>query len=183
MRVGIEKLREILSYNPETGILTWKPRDPASFSCVATERNRVATRWNALRAGKPAGHMNSRGYIVVCIEAKTFQHHRIAWALHYGEWPSDQIDHVNHDKTDNRIINLRDVSGYENCRNRSLPENTSSGEIGVHFHKPSQKWHARIYVDGVRQHIGAFDSIAEAASARRAASVAHGFHENHGAKA
>lgn len=173
-----ERLREMLDYDPNAGVLTWKERGPGSFRCAAVERHRVASRWNLRKAGNEAGHINSRGYRVLCIERKTVQAHRIAWFLHYGSWPNGQIDHINRDPKDNRIENLRDATASENCRNRNIPAHNSSGVAGVHFHKPSGKWHARILDDGKRVHLGAFEEIEDAKSARENAERALGYIQN-----
>jgi len=167
-------------YDPSSGYVIWMERGPNTFSCAENERTRVSSRWNKLRSGKRAGHMNSNGYVVMCIEGKTIQGHRIAWALHYGEWPSDEIDHINGNKSDNRISNLRVVSPRENSQNRKRPKTNSSGSIGVHYHKRSMSWHARIMVDGKRHHLGSFNTSGEASEAYDRAAKKFNFHENHG---
>ena len=176
-----EWLRSILIYNPTTGDLVWKLRNADSFPGKPSYRSAVAGRWNKHRAGMVAGHIGKTGYRVLCIEKRTCQAHRIAWAVHFGVWPTHQIDHINHDRSDNRLSNLREVTASENSRNRSLPRNNKSGLIGVHFHKPSGLWHARIFHGGQRHHLGAFDSPESAGLARRAESERLGYHPNHGA--
>lgn len=177
-----DKISRIASYDPSTGIIVWLDRLPDTFGCCPKERNRVASRWNKLRSGKVAGHKNSNGYIVLCIEKKTLQAHRIAWMLHYGEWPKGQIDHINGIRDDNRIENLRVVTSAENAKNKRVLSSNTSGHMGVHFHKGTGKWHARIMSDGVRTHIGAFDSKLDAASAYDACAKKLKFHKNHGRK-
>jgi hypothetical protein len=179
--LAIAHLRAILDYCPSTGVLTWKRRAPSSFSCAEKERQRVSSRWNLLRAGAPAGCITSKGYRVLCIEGRNYPAHRIAWAIVHGAWPADEIDHINHARDDNRIVNLREASRAENCQNRSLPKNNSSGQIGVHFHTGSGLWVARAMVGGRRQHMGAFTLRDAAVACRKAANSSLGFHPNHGA--
>ena len=173
-------LRLIADYDPESGKITWRNRGPETFRCDRRERTRVSSRWNKLRAGKCAGHINKAGYVMICLEHKNVFAHKMAWAMHYGFWPNDQIDHINGVKSDNRIQNLRTVTAQENSKNRKKPENNTSGKIGVHFHKPSKKWHARVMDNGKRLHIGAFLSPEEASEAYTEISSKLGFHENHG---
>lgn len=181
-RKTVAELAAILDYDRESGRLTWSPRGPEEFTCVENERTRVASRWNKLRAGKEAGHVVDAGYRVVCIEGKTYQSHRIAVALTIGQWPDGEVDHINHDRTDNSLRNLRVVTSAENSRNRSLPRHSTSGAIGVHFHRPSGKWHARIWAGDKRIHIGSFERREDAEAARICASAENGFHANHGSK-
>jgi hypothetical protein len=106
--------------------------------------------------------------------------HRVAWALHYGEWPSDQIDHVNGDKTDNRLENLRIVTAQGNAKNRSLRSDNTSGHVGVYWVRETKKWSAQIKVDGRQKTIGSFESLEDAVKARKAAEDLNGYHANHG---
>ena len=178
--IEVSHLRAILDYEPTSGVLTWRDRSLETFRCQEKERKRVHSRWKLLKAGKVAGHVNQYGYRILCIEHKSIPAHRAAWAIHYGEWPKGQIDHINHNKDDNRLGNLRDATASENSRNRSIPAHNASGAIGVHFNKPSGKWHARIFHDGKRIHLGAFKEKAEAIAARKAANARFDYHENHG---
>lgn len=177
----VEHLRAILNYDPETGVLIWKERTPDTFRCVETERRRLSSRWNRTRAGTVAGCITSTGYRVLCIEGRTYRASRIAWALVHGDWPSGQIDHISHKRDDDRLKNLRDVTPMANARNKSLLRSNKSGAVGVHFHQPSGKWHARVMDRGRRIHLGAFDNLGDAVVARQAASARHDYHPNHGA--
>lgn len=176
-----KELEKMLKYDPETGKLVWANRSWNDFTCIPQERKRVASRWNKNRAGKEAGIINARGYRVVCIEGRTYQAHRIAIALTTGAWPDGQVDHINHNKADNSLQNLRVVSPQINSQNRPLPSTNSSGAIGVHFHVRRKKWCARIWANGRRIHLGGFDSKEDAIAARESASRQYGFHPNHGA--
>ncbi|EDD9119389.1 HNH endonuclease [Salmonella enterica subsp. enterica serovar Infantis] len=107
------------------------------------------------------------------------------WNMTYPEdpvGPNEQIDHINHIRTDNRIVNLRKASNTENSRNASIGVNNTSGALGVWFEKRRKAWVAEIKVDRKKIHIGRFEKFSDAVAARKAAEVKHGFHENHGKK-
>jgi len=101
--------------------------------------------------------------------------HRVAWALHYGEWPKHEIDHINGNKRDNRIQNLRDVPHLLNQRNRGLRADNTSGADGVSWMKAGF-W--RVTVAG--KYLGIFKDFEAAVAARKSAEQAHGYHVNHG---
>lgn len=171
-----QELRELLSYDPETGVLTWKPRVETAF---ATKR--AASTWNARYAGKDAltSH-NGWGYRRGSVRGALYCTHRVAWALSYNEWPNGQIDHINGDRSDNRLANLRLVSHAENGRNQQMPSTSTSGVVGVHWYKKFQKWQAHITVSRRTKFLGYFDDLTEAVAARKAAELQHNFHANHG---
>lgn len=167
---SIDYLRQRLSYDPETGQLCWKahPVMPA--------------KWNTRWAGKPALYGRHRqGYCKGRIDGKMMYAHRVAWAIHHGAWPDGQIDHINHDTSDNRIANLREVSKRENARNLPLLRSNSTGVAGV-YHRDN-KWVAMIRVDRELRHLGYFAKFEDAVAARKAAEAKHGFHANHGVEA
>ena len=122
----------------------------------------------------------SEGYRRVSIQGKSTGAHRVAWFLHYGKWPDGFIDHINHDRSDNRIGNLRLVSRSDNARNQKLHSHNVSGFNGVSYHKKRQEWRAVIQVDGKKKWVGAFKTKGEAIAARQIANMVYGFHENHG---
>jgi hypothetical protein len=154
-------LAQLLSYDPQTGLLTWKPR-PRHLAKSLREHNR----WNTTWAGKQAGSVCSYGYVVIKVHGRPYRGHRIAWALHYGTWPDEDvfIDHVNLNKSDNRIDNLRLASRSENGQNRAEPANNTSGKKGVLLYNYNgyRRWVARIGLNRHRVHIGYFDSYEEA---------------------
>jgi hypothetical protein len=161
-------VRALIAYDPETGMMIWLPRGKAA--------------WDAAWAGKPALNcVGINGYRHGAIHAVGFLAHRVAWALHYGEWP-EFIDHINGDRTDNRIANLRSVQWVENGRNYGLSRANKSGHTGVSFHKPSGKWRASIAVAGKHVFLGSFPDKESAVAARQTANETHGFHQNHGRK-
>ena len=168
---SVESLRESLSYDPDSGLLTWKERPREMFASEAIHRS-----WNTRRAGTPAlNHMNHNGYLVGLFMGKGIRAHRAAWAIHYGEWPKDQIDHVNGIKTDNRISNLREASQSENKRNTRTYSNNKCGLKGVHWHKINKAWVARIGYMGRQISLGKFETAEDAHQAYcEAAKFYHG---------
>lgn len=161
-------IRERLNYDPETGVFVWR-------YCEAMRRE-----WNTRWAGKDAGSFSGDRYRRIRINGGLHLAHRIAWIITHGDWPADQIDHINGDPSDNRISNLRTVSNAENGRNQAIRSDNTSGVMGVCWDKSRGKWQASIMVDQRQIHIGRFTDLADAIAARAAAEIAHGFHQNHG---
>lgn len=176
-----ELLRKLLRYEPETGELFWLPRDASLFSDGYRTAQGSCNNWNSQNAGKKTFlQSDGRGYRQGVIFNKTYKAHRVVWALVYGKWPDNHIDHINGVRDDNRIENLRDVTLAENNKNMARPINNKSGKSGVHFDKSCNRWRAYIRHDGKRRHIGCFGSFDEAAKARNLAEKQYGFHPNHG---
>jgi len=170
------QVASVLKCEPDTGCLYWLPRPLSMF----TTHNAFAT-WNTRYAGKPAlTGMTPAGYCTGRIFNKCFYAHRVIWLLETGEWPKDQIDHINGDRSDNRISNLRQVSNAENARNMKRRKNKPDGVTGVYWDKLTQKWRAQICDSGRRIHIGLFDDMETAAAARMAKQTELGFHASHG---
>ncbi|ABK00179.2 HNH endonuclease [Xanthomonas phage Xop411] len=142
----------LLAYDSQTGTLT-----------------RKVWRGNTAKAGSVAGYPNSDGHLQVRVHGKKYLAHRLAWLLHTGSWPSKQIDHINGQKDDNRIDNLRECSNAENQQNAGKRSDNTSGVQGVGWHKQAGKWRARIKVNGKQINLGLFHTLAEAAAARAAA--------------
>lgn len=135
---------------------------------------------NGVRKDLIAGTLTKNGYVSVGSKGVKAYAHRIVWFMHYGEIPKGfDIDHINHDRTDNRIENLRIVSRSENLKNKGVVL-SSSGEMGVYWSAASGKWDASLTVDGKKRYLGLFTSIDEAKKARVIANKIHGYHENHG---
>ena len=165
----IDYLRKRLRYESETGKLFW------------LNYEKMPQRWRTRYADKEAfTFLSGKGYKKGKIDGSTYFAHRIVYALHYAEWPTDQIDHINGVKTDNRISNLRVVTNQENHRNSPMRRDNSSGVTGVYLHKDTGKWYAGITVGGKFKKLGLFDTLEEAAEARKAASEKYGFSERHG---
>lgn len=151
MITEIDKLKSLLTYDPETGDIRW----------------RVDRAANA-KAGDIAGAINEKGYRRIEIEGKVYRAHRVAFAFMTGFWPV-AVDHKNRVKTDNRWDNLREATTLQNNRNRDPQRNNTSGWAGVDRHK--NRWRASIRVGGKKIHLGAFVNKADAVSARIAANA------------
>ena len=126
------------------------------------------------KTGNVIGAKTKAGYIIVQYKKKTWYAHRVAWLLHTGAWPSDQIDHINGNRSDNSFANLRDVSSQHNVHNRHKAFSATKF-LGVSFHKASGKYNAQIYVEGRNKSLGLFDDPEEAHAAYIAAKEL--FHE------
>lgn len=136
--------------------------------------NRVKPGMPALAAKKQSGHLH--GFV----RGVPLQAHRAAWALYYGYWPETFIDHINGQRDDNRIVNLRLVDVRDNAKNRRPNKGKKSGlPHGVSL-KSNGRYFAQIQEGKTNRHLGYFDSAAEAKAAYDAARVKLGFHENHG---
>jgi hypothetical protein len=158
------ELHELLCYIPETGKFIW--RNP---------------RWPSHKLTGCAG-CNTGRYIVIRVNGITYRAHRLAWYYVYGSMPDGQLDHINGDKTDNRICNLRLATPAENISNRGLQYNNSSGYKGVTRLK-SGRWSANIRNDGCRNHLGTFDTAEQAHAAYcEAARDLHGEFANTGVR-
>lgn len=171
-----ELLRKLLRYEPETGKLFWRERPREMFS-----DERCGKTWNTRYAGKESFTANSSdGYRSGSVLSKPYLAHRIIWAIVHDEWPPEQIDHINGNRMDNRIENLRAVSHAENAKNQRPTRNNAAGVMGVQWAKREKAWRARIWTDGANKHLGYFGCIGAAAMARCIAERKHGFHPNHG---
>jgi hypothetical protein len=118
-----------------------------------------------------AGSLHPNGYRTIWFDGKHEMEHRVAWFLHYGQWPDGMIDHVNGVKTDNRIRNLRLATAAQNVHNRGALGNNTSGRKGVSLHRPTGKWRADIGVDGRQRYLGLFPTLEQAADAYNAAAL------------
>lgn len=148
-----ERVRELLHYDPETGVFTWR-----------------VNRGGGIKAGDIAGAIKPKGYRIIWI-AGNHRAHRLAWLYVHGTWPKDQIDHINHIKDDNRIANLREVTNGQNMQNRPHQRNSPSGFKGVLGRTPSGRWPAKIAANGKQYWLGMHDSPEEAYAAYCAAAA------------
>lgn len=170
----IDFLHKIFQCDPASGSLTWKERPLSQFKSAHGMNS-----WNSKYAGTDAGWMSSNGYRQTSICRNKFLIHRIIWKMATGVEP-EYIDHVNGDRGDNRICNLRSVSAEGNARNSAKQKNNKSGHPGVFFNRNRQYWEVCIYNKNKKISVGYFDTKDEAIEAREAAEADLGYHPNHG---
>ena len=158
-----ERLKELLNYCHKTGVFTW-----------AIDRN------FGTKAGDIAGKKSGDWYCNIGIDYKRYMAHRLAFLYMTGEFPSGNVDHIDHDYRNNSWDNLRVATQQENTKNQSKRRQNTSGTTGISFDKISGTWVAKIGVDMKTLYIGRHKDIKEAIKLRKAAEVKYGFHENHG---
>ena len=134
-------------------------------------------RWRNPRAcrckiGAVAGSLGADGYLVVRLREGRYPVHKIIWAMHYGELP-DMLDHINRDRADNRIENLRLVTKRENNFNKQTRVDNTTGITGVRWHSQRGKWNARIAIDGRERSLGMYSKMQDAVQARMRAELKH----------
>lgn len=145
-----ERVQHVLSYDPESGVFVWL--NPASPSPA--------------KKGAVAGSHGNHGYLHICVDRQRCLAHRLAWLYVYGEWPDQAIDHINGDRHDNRVQNLRQASATTNGENRRVPgARNTSGYLGVSWCAQTKRWMAQIAVAGKHHNLGRFDSPSEAHAA------------------
>lgn len=181
--ISICEIKKFIRYDEDTGKFYWLERDEAYFNPGNQTQADRAKAWNSKNAGKEAGNTGFNGYRRISVLDKSHLAHRLAWAIYYGEWPSKCIDHINGDRADNRIANLRNVSKRENALNKRMSKYNTSGTVGVSWSPERGKWVAFINYGGGRKSLGRFSSKEDAIVARKHAEVVHGYHENHGRQA
>jgi hypothetical protein len=142
-------------------------------------------RWKVKKAkqikiGAIAGTTSVFGYRSVTINNRHYRVHRIIWALHYGEWPTGHLDHINGIKDDNSIENLRVATTTENARNQKLFVTNKTRLPGVSWNKATNKWESYIYDRCQKKHLGTSEDFFEVVCARKSAELQYGFHANHG---
>lgn len=147
-------LKELLDYNKDTGVFTWKK--PTS---------------KKMKAGDVAGSKNSSGYICICINSKLYLAHRLAWLYEYGNMPENCIDHINGITIDNRICNLREATLSQNQHNRKAQKNNKSGFKGVSWHKRIKKWYAVIKHQHKLIYLGYYDTPEKASEAYKSKAI------------
>ncbi len=164
-----QELKKVLRYDPDSGLFFW----------LDTAKNRP-------EITLPAGYI-SRGYIRIRVGAYVYRAHRLAWLYVYGEWPQNEMDHINHNRADNRIANLRAVTKMENAQNRKLNPRSSSGINGISMCVGAREttWRVNFWSVAVpkkrRNRLSrSFKTLAKAISYRKKLELRYGFHENHG---
>jgi HNH endonuclease len=149
-----DRLSQLLDYDSVTGHFIWR-----MFNT------------NSVKAGSKAGRVNITGYSEIMVDGKRYKAHRLAWLYTHGRWPSALIDHINRDRNDNRLCNLREATKSENNDNSAVRSDNVSRIKGVSFYSRNGKWRARITANGKLIFLGYFASAEEAgASFKLAAS-------------
>jgi hypothetical protein len=152
--LSAERARDLLSYDPTTGLLTW----------------RVKPLYRPIKPGDVAGHVMKRGYLTVTIAGQAYYGHRLCWLIHHGEWPDRELDHVNGVRTDNRIENLRPATRSQNSQNRgATAKRNKSGLLGVAWDEQAQKWQVKLTLNGKVTWVGRYSDKGQAAEAYREA--------------
>lgn len=154
-----EEVRSLLDYDPVTGEFTWK------------WRNDYLPQWNARYAGRRAGSLTRDGYCSIRLGGHHHKAHRLAWLHFYGELPSAQIDHINGERSDNRIANLRLATQIQNSANAGIRRANKSGFKGVSWDRGRRKFRAQIRNGITNTHLGRFDTPEEAHAAYVAAAL------------
>lgn len=158
----LDELKHILSYDEYTGIFKWN----------ISPSKRV-------NVGDIAGSCDEYGYCRIRYKYKNYKAHRLAWLYMYGEYPKF-VDHINRNRMDNSISNLRSVTISENNRNKSKNINCAHGVTGVYFSEHHQKWKPTIGVDGKTINLGYYSSFDDAVAIRKNAEIIYGFSDTHG---
>lgn len=142
-----ERLKELVSYNPATGEFVWNRRKKGR------QRGKV---------GAKLGRLGPYGYWQLTLDHKEYKAHRLAWLYVYGKWPDNQIDHINGDRLDNRIANLRDATHAQNLHNSKRSKANTSGAKYVYWDKRREKWLVQICHNNKQHHIGFYADFNEA---------------------
>jgi hypothetical protein len=160
---SISELRQILDYDPATGVFRW------------STGSRFSNRW-----GQLAGGPNDRGYTKIRALNRDWYAHRLAWAFVHDAWPEHEIDHVNHNKADNRIANLREVTHQENVRNLPRYRENKTGVPGLRWVERSKLWTVQIGNGGKNRFLPAQRCFGKAVMLRKEAERVLGYHALNG---
>ena len=154
-----KRLREVLSYDPCSGVFIW-------YDQYGKGKNQSS--------GSVAGHKNSKGYLCITVDGNIYKAHRLAWLYMTGEWPKEVIDHKDTVKDNNKFDNLREATLSENAQNQIKPSrNNKSGRLGVTWDKKQEKWAATICINGKNRRLGRFHDPDVAHAAYLAAKATH----------
>jgi hypothetical protein len=152
--LSLDRLKEVLIYAPETGEFKWRVK-PRQRAC-----------------SEIAGSRNPSGYIQICVDQQVYKAHRLAWFYVYGVWPTTpHLDHINGDRSDNRISNLREADFSQNQANSKVRATNKIGLKGVSFHPLSGLWTARVVKGGKSAYCAYFKTPEEAHAAYKAAAT------------
>jgi hypothetical protein len=163
------QLRSVLDYDPHTGLFRWKDDIYhwragmlAGTESEMGERNNKR-RYVVISIGTRA--TKRRRYTLINIRKHLYRAHRLVWLYVHGEWPDNEIDHINGDGTDNRIANLRLATRSQNVGNTRTPKHNTSGFKGAYWNKRAGRWFAQIRHQKKQYHLGHFDTVEEAHAA------------------
>ena len=148
MKITQERLKQLLHYSPDDGQFRW---------LVKAVRK--------VNIGDVAGCVSSIGYVQISVDKKLHLAHRLAFLYVTGEFPVNDVDHINCDKSDNRWVNLREATRQQNVHNTGIRGDNTSGKKGVYWHSTRGKWVAQVQLSGERIHLGLFKDIVDAAKA------------------
>ena len=168
--VTYEVAHKLLSYDENSGRLTWKSRPLEMFKSVG-----AAKTWNTRYAGKDAGtivgHKSGKytQYINVIVRPNVYKAHRVIWLMQTGEWPEGHIDHIDGNGLNNAWSNLREATTSQNAMNQKVRSDSTSGIKGVSYDKRRDMWYVYIDVNKKRKHLGRYETMQEAANVRAAA--------------
>lgn len=151
-----KRLRELVSYDPDTGIFTRIAACRPQSRCYINQPVGVV---------KKGGIGNGGGYLIISVDGAGYRAHRLAWLYMTGSWPDRDIDHRDGDRLNNKWSNLRAASRSENIHNIAMRPQNTSGRKGATWDASRQKWMSQITVNGKHIHLGRFDTKEEAGDA------------------
>lgn len=154
--VTLERLHDVLTYAPQTGLFVWKKR-LANYAPVRSV----------------AGTTHTRGYVYIRIAGKNYRASRLAWFYVHGVWPDGQIDHIDGNRGNDAIANLRVATGSQNCGNTKRRRTNTSGHKGVSFERKNGKWRAQIHTGSKGYFLGYYPTAEDAAIAYALAARAY----------
>lgn len=158
-----QTLKEYLHYCPNTGIFTW-----------------IKSPINSIKINSLAGTISTDDYVVIRFDKKRYQAHRLVWLYLYGAFPITDIDHIDHDRSNNKLLNLRTATKQVNNKNASKRVDNNSGYTGVCWNKKDKRWAAYIRAGKVFTYLGNFKVLEDAVRVRKQAEIDYGYHSNHG---
>jgi hypothetical protein len=156
--ITYDRLREVLSYNEDTGLFTW-----------------ISKASSHVKVGSTAGRVTSGGYVIIRIDNLPYSAHRLAWLYMNKESPPFSIDHINRVRNDNRKVNLRLATKTQNAQNRSLAQANTSGVKGVHWAADRRRWAAKIVLKGKVVHLGYARIFEDAVAMRKEGEAKYNF--------
>ena len=157
-----ERLRSVISYDPDSGIAIWLPRTPSMFKEGHHSADNSCASWNARNAGKIAGGIAANGYYNISIDGERYQIHRVIFFYMTERWPIPICDHRDGDASNNKWNNLRETTQGKNTQNKSIQSNNKLGIKWVNWDKQHRKYVAHIRTNSKNRHLGYFDCPAAA---------------------